>query len=407
MFNYWTSQEAEFLALAPKAPFIGAVGQFETMNQQWNEANVKSFSRLEYDPITVNDLVVPPPQRAQPPMPSAGLLQAKLGSADDLQSAVGQYNPSLGAEAKEKSGKAIIARQKQADVGTFHFIDNQGRAIRQTGRIVLDLIPKIYDTRRVARILGEDGEPDHVTLDPDLPGAKAEIADETGAIEKIYNPSVGQYDVRVTTGPSYTTKRQEAAEFMAQVLQGNKELMSVMGDLYFKMLDVPGAEEIAERLKKSIPAALTAEDDDQQEQMIQTPEGPLPVSQAGQAIGQLHQQAQMMDEALKSAEVQGNQAKALEAQNKSRELDIKRAEVEIKRFEAMTERYKVQGAQAIDEAAHALEEAEVLLTHDREVHAMNQAGEIHENENVLRTQEMDAAREAAAAKPTIEPGVPA
>lgn len=401
MVNYWTSQEAEMLALAPKAPFLGTFEQFENFESDWQNANVTNAAFLKYN----HQEGVPPPTRQMPPMPPAGFINAKLGAADDLQSAVGQYNPSLGAEAKEKSGKAIVARQKQADVGTFHYIDNQGRAIRQTGRILIDLIPKIYDTKRVARVIGEDGEPDTVTIDPDQSEAKMEIPDEAGGIEKIYNPSIGQYDVRVTVGPSYTTKRQEAAEFMAQVLQGNKELMQVMGDLYFKMLDVPGAEEISERLKKTLPPNLAADDDEGQEQVIQTPEGPLPISQAGAAIGQLHQQVVQMSEALQSAEVQGKQAKALDAQNKGRELDIKRAQVEIERFNAMTERLKVSGGQAVDEVEHALEEAEMLLTHDREVHGMNQAGEMHDNDNALRQQEVEAQAKAAA-QPT-ESGVTA
>jgi len=117
MINYWTSQEAEMLALMPKAPFIGAVGQFKTQNEQWRDANVTPFSRLEYDPIDVNGTLLPPPQRAQPPMPPIGIIEAKRGSSDDLQSVMGQYNPSLGSESKEKSGRAIQARQQQADVG--------------------------------------------------------------------------------------------------------------------------------------------------------------------------------------------------------------------------------------------------------------------------------------------------
>lgn len=311
MVNYWTSQEAELLALAPKAPFVGAKGQFENFESNWQAANTENFAYLEYNAIDEGGHLLPPPQRQMPPLPSAGILQAKLGSADDLQATVGQYNPSLGAEAKEKSGVAIKARQHQADVGTFHYLDNQARGVRQTGRIIIDLIPKYYDTIRVARILGEDGEPDHVTIDPEQKQAVTETQGPNG-IEKIYNPSVGTYDVRVTTGPSYTTKRQEAAEFMATVLSGNKELMAVMGDLYFKMLDVPGASEIADRIKKTLPPQLAQDEKDQQEPMVQTPHGPLPLSQASQAIEQLMLQNEQAGQQMQ--QMQGDAQKVKEEQ---------------------------------------------------------------------------------------------
>jgi hypothetical protein len=282
-------------------------------------------------------------------------MNAKLAAADDIQSTVGQYNPSLGAESKEKSGKAIVARQRQADVGTFHYVDNLGRAVRQVGRIVVDLIPKIYDTKRVARIIGEDGTPDHVTLDPDQQQAVMEIPGEDGGIEKIYNPTIGRYDVRVTTGPSYTTKRQEAAEFMAQVLQGNKELMAVMGDLYFRMLDVPGAEEIAERLKKTLPPNLAQDDDEQeQEPMVQTPQGPIPASQAGQLIVGLMEQNQQAQQSMQTVQQEAqkvhDEATAVDAakqelQGIQKEIQAAERELALKE-DLATERIKVQEFQA-------------------------------------------------------------
>ena len=144
------------------------------------------------------------------------------------------------------------------DVGTYHFGDNLSRAVRHIARQLIDLIPKYYDTRRIARIIGLDGETDHVTIDPEMQQPYAERKDpETGAvIEKIYNPGLGKYDVCATTGPSYMTKRQEAVEDMAQLLQGNPELWQVVGDLFVKNMDWPGAQEIADRLKKMIDPKL-------------------------------------------------------------------------------------------------------------------------------------------------------
>ena len=326
MGNYWESQDAEMLALQPKAPFVGTPEQFAGFEDQWQQANSVNYAYLKYNAHDENGNLLPPPKRQEPPMVAAGFVAAKLQAWDNLQATVGQYNPSIGAEADEKSGKAIMARQRQADVGTYHFIDNQGRGIRQTGRILIDLIPKIYDTKRVARIIGEDGEPDHVTIDPEQSEAKVEITGEDGGIEKIYNPTIGQYDVRVTVGPSYTTKRQEAAEFMAQILSGNKELMQVMGDLYFKMLDVPGADEIAERLKKANPLAQ-GEDEDEQQPVVNTPQGPVPLAQAEQMIAQMMQAGAEMQEQLQKADV-------AKAEYDAGKLEVERIDAETRRLTA-------------------------------------------------------------------------
>ncbi len=265
MYNYWVSQEAEMLALAPKAPFIGYGGQFEGYETQWKTANTTNWPYLEVNPDVTDGqgAVLPLPQRAQPPMASSGLLQAKSGAADDIKSATGQYNASLGMTSNERSGKAILARQKEADTGTYHYVDNLARAIRHVGRQLVDLIPKIYDTERIARIIGEDGESSTVKFNPMQPEAVKEIRDQNGGvIEKIYNPGVGKYDVRVITGPGYATKRQEALESMAQLLQGNPQLWSAAGDLFVKNMDWPGAQELSKRLAKTIDPKILSDDQD-------------------------------------------------------------------------------------------------------------------------------------------------
>jgi hypothetical protein len=347
MYNYMASAEVEIVALAPKAPWVAPAGSFEGFEADWKDSNIKNFPYLEYNTIDGADgKPLPAPQRMPAPQPPAAIIAAKQAAAEDLQSTMGQYNPSLGAEASEKSGKAIIARQRQADIGTFHYIDNQGKAIRQLGRIILDLIPKVMDTQRIVRILGEDGEPDTAMIDPSMPQAVTEQQTERGVME-VFNPTIGEYDVRVTTGPSYTTKRQEAAEFMAQVLQGNKELMGVMGDLYFEMLDVPGAEAIAARIKRQIeatsPGLVEDEEDGQAQPMVMTPQGPVPVEQAQQMIAQLMQAGAQMQEQLQSAEVARAQKDAMLEQNKAQELAIRADEVAVKMFEAETARFQALG----------------------------------------------------------------
>jgi hypothetical protein len=320
MYNYWVSQEAEMLALAPKAPFIGYGGQFEGYEDKWKTANTNNWPYLEVNPDVTDGqgAVLPLPQRAQPPMASSGLLQAKAGASEDIKSTTGQYNASLGMGSNERSGKAILARQREGDVGTFHYGDNLTRAVRHVARQLVDLIPKIYDTQRIARIIGEDGETKMVKINPDQPQPVNKIVNEQGiVIEKIYNPGVGKYDVVATTGPGYATKRQEALEAMAQLLQGNPQLWSVAGDLFVKNMDWPGAQEMSKRFAKTIdPKFLEDGDEDPALQAAQ---------QQIQAMGaEMEQMYQMIQNVGKSIEMQDLERKDFEAQIKAYDAETKR-----------------------------------------------------------------------------------
>jgi len=320
MYNYWTSQEAEMLALAPKAPFIGYGGQFEGYEGQWKTANVKNWPYLEVNADATDALgnPLPLPQRAPPPLAQTGLIQAKMGASDDIKSTTGQYDSSLGATSNERSGKAILAREKQGDTGTYHYIDNLARAIRHVTRQCIDLIPKIYDTARIARIIGMDGEVSMARIDPAQAEPVRKIVDEEGnVIEKIYNPSVGKYDVVAVTGPAYATKRQEAAESMSQVLQGNPALWQVAGDLFVKNMDWPGAQEMAERLRKTIDPKFLADDD-------KSPELQAAEKQIEEMGGMLQQMQGALQNVEKSIEAQDMRTKQFEAQIKAYDAETKR-----------------------------------------------------------------------------------
>jgi hypothetical protein len=319
MYNYWVSQEAEMLALAPKAPFIGYGGQFEGYENQWKTANTTNWPYLEVNPDVTDGqgAVLPLPQRAQPPMASSGLLQAKAGASEDIKASTGQYNASLGMTSNERSGKAILARQREGDVGTYHYGDNLARGVRHIVRQLVDLIPKVYDTQRVARIIGIDGDTKMVKLNPDQPEAVNKIMQGDVVIEKIYNPSVGKYDVVVATGPGYATKRQEALEAMAQLLQGNPQLWTVAGDLFVKNMDWPGAQEMAKRFAKTIDPKLMEDGDKSPELQM--------AEQQMQAMGQeMEQMHQMIQNVGKSIEVQEMQRKDFEAEVKMYEAETKR-----------------------------------------------------------------------------------
>jgi hypothetical protein len=320
MYNYWTSQEAEMLALAPKAPFIGYGGQFEGYETQWKTANTQNWPYLEVNPDVTDGAgaVLPLPQRAAPPLPQTGLIQAKMGAADDIKSVTGQYNASLGQTSNERSGKAILARQKESDTGTYHYVDNYARFIRYIGRQLIDLIPKIYDTQRIARIVGEDGESKMIKINPMQPEPVKKIRNEQGiVVDKIYNPGVGKYDVMVITGPGFATKRQESLEAMAQLLQGNPDLWRVAGDLFVKNMDWPGAQEMSQRFAKVIDPAIIGDDEDNPE-----------LAAAKQQIEAMNQEMQQMSGMLQNVQ------QSMEA----RDLQIKEFKADVDAYNAETKR---------------------------------------------------------------------
>lgn len=302
MYNYWVSQEAEMLALAPKAPFIGYGGQFEGYEEKWRTANTIPHPYLEVNPDVTdgNGGVLPLPQRALPPMAQTGLIQAKMGASEDIKATTGQYDASLGQVSNERSGKAIMARQKEGDTGTFHYVDNLARAVRYVTRQLVDLIPKIYDTERIARIIGEDGETSIIKTNPEQEVPVKKIEDQNGVvIEKIYNLGIGKYDVVVITGPGYATKRMEALEAMGQLLQGNPDLWKVAGDLFVKNMDWPGAQEMAKRFAKTIDPALMENQDDSPQMQAAKKQ----IEQMAQEMEQMHQMLKNVQTSLDSREV--------------------------------------------------------------------------------------------------------
>lgn len=261
IYNYWTSAAVEFVALQGKQPFIGAAAAIEGYETFWETANVINYSVLPYKNRDDDGQEIPPPQRDQPPQFAPAYIQGMQVSANEMQMVSGQYQAVMGEESNETSGKAINERQRQGETATYHFIDNLAHGIRYTGKILLDLIPKIYDTPRVLKILSESGEETVVNLDPKAAQAHEEQRNRiTNEVKTIFNPNVGRYDVQADIGPNYGTRRQEAFNAFSQIATQSPQMMSLVGDLLFKSADFPGAEDIAERLHRMVPAQALGED---------------------------------------------------------------------------------------------------------------------------------------------------
>lgn len=347
LYNYARSAFAERVALTPKAPWVAAEGQVEDYENEWATANTDNHSVLRYRPVSLNGSPVPPPQRQTAADVPAGFAQDMQISEHDIQAAIGMYAASLGAPSNERSGKAIMARQREGDVGTFHYHDNLNRAIRHCGRVLVDLIPKIYDTSRIVRILGYDGTPDEAQIDPSQPKASQQIG-----LSTVYNLGVGRYDVAISTGPSYSTLRQEAASSMIEMVQANPQLMGVIGDLMVKNMDWPGAEEISERLKLILPPEI------QQAEQAKTQKGMPPEMQ--QIIAQfeqaMQQKDQLMQKAAEQIEQMQREMEALKTDNSAKkdEVIIKAVDAETRMYAAETDRMKTLQLQMTPEQIQAI-----------------------------------------------------
>jgi hypothetical protein len=226
-----------------------AEGQDENHEQEWASANNTSYAYLRYKQTDINGQPAPPPTRQVPEQPPTGIMAAAQSITQDLQAVVGIFDPSQLPQGNI-SGKALQGQQGQIDMTNFHYYDNLTRSIAHTGRIILDLIPKIYNAERVMRIIGDDGKPELTTINQ-----KTGQQDENGVEMLLNNVTIGEYDVVMDTGPGYNTKRQEAVDSMMSLLGADPALMQQAGDLIFRNMDFPGAEVIADRLASINPLA--------------------------------------------------------------------------------------------------------------------------------------------------------
>ena len=317
LYNYWLSTQTEHLALQPKAPYVATAKQVAKYADVWKTANTDNHSVLIYDVDT--DAPNSRPQREMPPTSSVAFTEQVRRAADSLKATTGIYEASLGEQGNEKSGKAIMARQREGDVGTFEFRDNLNASVEHTGRILIDLIPIIYDTQRMVRILGEDGEEDFAEINkPEVDEMGQPVLDPQTGQPRVENDlKAGEYGVFVRSGPSYTTRRQEAAESMMQFVQTAPQSAQMVLDLIAKNMDWPGADQFAERFKKMLPPQIQPETDDPEEQ-----------AQRQQAAQQAAEVADMQKRSA-MAEIAEKEANAAESQADAQKAAAEAAQVQM------------------------------------------------------------------------------
>jgi hypothetical protein len=310
LYNYARSTQAEVTSLQPKAPYMVTADQIAGLEDLWAEAGKKNRPYLVYNA----DPEAPAPQRVSPPIASQALMSEMQIAAEDIKRTTGIYDASLGARSNETSGRAILARKEESQNATSVYSDNMVKAITQTGCILVDMIPRIYDTQRVVRVLGEDGQEKMETIN-------AMMMSQDGPVP-VHDMRIGKYDVNVSVGPSYSSKREEARSGMEEFFRVNPAAAALLSDLYVKTQDWAEADRAAERLRKTLPPGVAEEDEEEM-----TPEQ----MQAKQAQMQAQQQQMKMQqeaEAIGKAEAMAKTRKA-EAEARKAEAEAEKTELEV------------------------------------------------------------------------------
>ncbi len=353
-YNYWRTAATETVALAPRAPWVATERQMSGHEELYEQANQRNIPYLPYNHVDG----VPPPQRNAPPMPAAAELQNAIQDGVDMQTIIGLHDASLGRESNEKSGKAIVARQNAGATATFQFPDNLGRALEQCGRLIVEAVPKLYDTQRLLRIRLPDDTQDFVEINT------AVEDQETGETFLLHDIAYGKYDVALETGPSYATQRQEAADLQLELLKilGPQAAQNIV-HLIVQNLGVPGSEEVAAVLRKMLPDALKSEE----EKLADLPKGVVKDEETGQLMKDgepwqppLSPEMQILQKQnqIEEAKVQALQAKA-DAESATAQAKMKQAEADL--AEAEAELAKLQAAPGGEEAMQNVQELRTII----------------------------------------------
>lgn len=327
LLNWNVATMIEHVAQQPKAPYLVTEMMIAGYEDDWAAANDDVVPYLLYNPD--EDAPGGVPQRQAPPaLSQAYVTQIAMGE-DMIKSTTGVYDAALGARSNETSGVAITARQRESDVSTYHIIDNLRASVMHAGRILLALMRRLYTVERVKRIVGEDGTDREVRLGPEPPEQRMArlVAEREGRSippeQRIFDLNVGRYDMTVSTGPSYSTRREENRQAMAAFMDNNPHAAILM-DYFAREHDFAYADEMAERIQKVLPAEVRDDDG--------PPEPPDPAQQQAMA---LQQRQGMLAMAKLEAEVEAERAKAEKLRAEAMETALGLTNEEIALIQAL------------------------------------------------------------------------
>lgn len=350
--NYWVSAGAMQVALQTNVPWVGPAKAFENI-KAWEDANVKRYAYLPYNHVDDQDNPIPAPTRPAPPVLASAYISGIQIAGQQFKDISGQHEATQGANGNERTGVAIDARKIQGETSTYHFPNALAMGVAHTGRIIVDMVPEVYDTQRLVRISNVDMSQTDVDIDPEAPVAhqEADKTDEENATNAVWNPRIGSYEVEAEAGPDYATQREWTVDTMGAILAQNKELWTVVGDLFVENMDFPGAEEMAERIRRTMNPAVLGK-------------GPSPNEQ------KLQQQLEQGQKLIQSL-VESLAEKQRLLDNKDEDLTIKAVDAGTKRYDAESRRIKEAGNAQANFANAGLEPDIRNIMADATADAMN------------------------------------
>lgn len=311
MYNYHRSAATQAIGLQTKIPWTAALDSIAGLETFWDSANLENYSYLPYKAYDSQGRALPPPQRVPPPIMPQAYMEATEAAAADMQMVSGQYEATMGEPSNERTGLAIQSRQAASENGSNHYKDGFESALRYTGKILLDLLPRVLTPGRVLTILGKDNQATQVTVNPQI--AQAQMLQNEAV---IFNPTIGKYEVEATVGPGFLTQRQRSFDAMVQIVTQAPNLMPVIGDLLMQDAPFPSAEAIAERLHNMVPPQALG--------------GPSPeLTAAQQQIQKLHQTLTEMVQAAADRNMKAD------AETRQKAIDVYKAETD--RMETLKE----------------------------------------------------------------------
>ncbi len=348
MYNVTMTSATEEVALRSKTPYIGAAGQFKTFEQDWAQANNRAFPFLEYNPVTIDGNLAPPPRRNEMADIPHGFLALASHAADNIKKTTGLFDASLGAKGTATSGVQERAQQQEGDTANFHYADGLLRTIRHVGRCLNCMITGYYDGERIVEIMHPDNKMEAVKINQTL---------ESGDVDN--DMTCEDFSITVTAGASYSTMRQESAEFLTKALQSTKDPASaaIFGYLAIKNSDFPDADVATAMMESTLPPpakqALETAMTGKEVQTVETPDGPLPIAQVPQAIAMMKQQIQQLGQALQKAD-----QTRLDTEHLKQQQIMADQQLEPQRLQA--ENMKTQAALQQAEAANIQAQADLL-----------------------------------------------
>ena len=317
MYNYWATAATEYTAIQTKTPWLAAKEAIEGEVDLYANSNQENPAVLPFRAFMEDGVTpIPKPERVQPPMSAPAYLAGMQQSLQDMMLVSGQYQSMTGEPSNERSGKAINERQRQGDTATYHYIDGLARAIRFAGVVIMDMLPFVYDTKRVLYALQPDGSTLNLTVDPTLDKHyQEEKQQDNSAAQAVLNPLRGQYEVEADIGPDWGTKREETFNALSIIMTQAPGIASMVGDLLLKSADFDLADEAAERLRRAVPPYILGVGPTPQEQQLQ------------QQIAALGNQMQTMKEVtMKTLEENAKLRTILRGKDEERSIDVYDAE---------------------------------------------------------------------------------